>query len=240
MYKVFDTMAGVYIDAESEVTAKTIYSTLINNHVKLHVNNKVLSQTQVWAADKQFAELSCINFFGEAKPLEYCYTVFNLTGGAIRSRCFISPDMYLIKVLDNELLEIYGVNFTDSLYSTVSYNLETKAPLFGYKYGNGEIEKYDSSTGQLLAKTFGGDFPAEVNSLLDQYPDVKATATQWGERSYGYMVEYKEPGVMIPNPLYEEQVNAATAEIKSRTNVIIEVPDEQGLITTQVVDTTDW
>jgi hypothetical protein len=166
--------------------------------------------------------------------------VFDLTGGAIKSRCFVSGGLYLVKVLNNELFEVYGMDTTDSLYGTVSYNLETKAPLFGYKYENGEIEKYDIATGQLLAKTFGGDFPAEVKALLDQYPDVKATATQWGERSYGYMVEYQEPGVTIPNPAYESQALEATAVVKSRTNVIIETADEAGLITTQVVDISDW
>jgi hypothetical protein len=143
-------------------------------------------------------------------------------------------------VLNGELFEIYGVDTTDSLYETVSYNLETKAPLFGYKYANAEIKKYDIATGQLLAETFRGVFTSEINALLDQYPDVKSTATQWGQRPYGYMAEYQEPGFMVPNPLYEEQVNSATAEIKSRTNVIIESADEAGLITTQVVDTTDW
>lgn len=240
MYKVFDTMTGGYIDAESETSAKTTYNTLIDNYVNLHVSNTVLSQSQVWSVDKAFAESSYENFFGVNVELQYLYTVFDLTNGIIKSRCFVSPDLHLVKVLNGELFEIYGVDTTDSLYGTVSYNLETKAPLFGYRYTNGEIEKYDISTGELLAKTFGGAFPSEVNTLLDQYSDVKATATQWGQRPYGYMVEYQEPSVMVPNPLYEEQVNAATAEIKSRTNVIIEVSDEQGLITTQVVDTTGW
>lgn len=240
MYKVFNTMTGVYIDAESEITAKTIYSTLINDYIKANVFKTVLSQSQVWSTDKSFAELSYESFFGFKTQLQYLYTVFDLTNGIIKSRCFVSPDMHLIKVLNEELFEIYGQCIGDEMYQTFSYNLETKEKLFGYKYGNGEIEKYDISTGELLAKTFGGAFPSEVNTLLDQYPDVKATATQWGQRSYGYMVEYQEPSIMIENPQYEKQIVIATNEIKARTNVIIEVPDEQGLITTQVVDTSDW
>lgn len=240
MYKVFNTMMGVYIDAESETAAKTTYNTLIDNYVTMYVSNTVLSNSQVWTADKQFAELSYKNFFGVDLELKYLYTVFDLTNGIIKSRCFVSPDLHLVKVLNGELFEIYGVDTTDSLYETVSYNLETKSPLFGYRYTSTGAEKYDAVTGDLLSKTYIGGFPSEVNTLLDQYPDVKTTATQWGQRPYGYMVEYQEPAVMVANPLYEEQVNAATAEIKSRTNVIIETPDEQGLITTQVVDTADW
>lgn len=240
MYKVFDTMKGVYIEAKSIEDAQQLHNELVNIYVKSLAQKLILSEQQVWSADKAFAESSYENFFGFKTQLQYLYTVFDLTNGVIKSRCFVSPDTHLVKVLNEELFEIYGQYIGDEMYQTFSYNLETKEKLFGYKYANGEIEKYDIATGQLVAKTFGGDFPSEVNTLLDQYPDVKATATQWGERPYGYMVEYQESGVMIPNPLYEEQANAATAEIKSRTNVIIEAPDEQGLITTQVVDTTDW
>jgi len=63
---------------------------------------------------------------------------------------------------------------------------------------------------------------------------------QHGHRDYGYVVEYYEDVVLVDNPELEAQKAAALSDIKSRTNVIIEVPDEQGLITTQVVDTTDW
>jgi hypothetical protein len=138
-------------------------------------------------------------------------------------------------------LEVYEASDEEPNQISFTYDLDSKNKKFKYFIDGTVFIKKDAVTGEILATTnIGVDLPSDKMALLNNYPEIKNKIGQHGQRDYGYIVEYTEEPVLIDNPNLETQRAEALADIKSRTNVIIESADEAGLITTQVVDTTDW
>lgn len=246
MYKVFNHLSGAYEDMDSVESAKTRYKEFINEFVVQNVLTKIPAPKQNWDQDCAIAMSEYARIFGKPISVEYNYTVFDIENGIAKARCFSGwSDLgkpQLLKVGSDELLEVYELSDEEPNQYSFTYDFVTKQKKYKYFNEGTSYIKKDAVTNEVLAvtNTMGTDLPEDKKALLDNYPEIKQRMFQHAPREYGYVVEYYEDAILIDNPDLETQKAAALSDIKSRTNVIIEVPDEQGLITTQVVDTTDW
>jgi hypothetical protein len=246
MYKVFNHCSGVYEEMDSLESAKARYREFIEEFVSQGVVEKIPSSKQSWDNDFAIAVSEYTRIFEKMISIGYNYTVFDIVNGVKKARCFNGINelgvAQLLKVGSGELLEVYERSDEETNQFAFTYDLVTKQKKYKYFNEGTSYVKKDAITNEVLAvtNTIGTDLPEDKKALLDNYPEIKQRMFQHGHRDYGYVVEYYEDVVLVDNPELEAQKAAALSDIKSRTNVIIEVPDEQGLITTQVVDTTDW
>jgi hypothetical protein len=246
MYKVFNHWKGVYEEVDSIESAKARYKEFIDEFICQGVVEKIPAVNQVWDQDRAFTESEYIRIFEKTISVGYAYTVFDIENGIAKSRCFAGANsegvVHLLKVGNQELLEVYELSDEEPNQYSFTYDLVTKQKKYKYFNEGTSYIKKDAVTNEVLAitNTMGTDLPEDKKALLDSYPEIKQRMFQHAPREYGYVVEYYEDAILVDNPELEAQKAAALADIKSRTNVIIESADEAGLITTQVVDTTDW
>lgn len=243
MYKVFDTLLGQYQDAGSIDEAKTLYEGVVNKFISsIQIPKEIPADSQIWNTQQEKANIFYKAFFSMNIDGTYAYSNFHLQTGKIINRCFVYGNNVLIKVsvADDSILEIYQLKKDEPNQLSVTYDLKTKEPVFKYFLEENIFIKKDAITGEELARTFIGQPPEEFKSLLQNYPEIESKVTQYGVKDYGYVVEFCEDIQTIPNPNYEQYAADVRNEARNRNNVIIESADEAGLITTQVVDTTDW
>lgn len=243
MYKVFNMNTGLYEDQASLEDAIATHNQLVSDYVLPLLKEKIPSETQLWDGEKQLAESFYQTFFGAYVPSKYDYTNFDIQNGQLKSRCFVfegNEIKWLIKVNGALVLEVYELCSDEPNQMSITYDLNTKQPVFKYFFENGVFVKKDFYTNEVLATTVTGPLPSEYQALLDNYPDIKDLVTLHGQRSYGYVVEYVEPMVMVDNPNVEVERAELVAEGKRRANIIFEAPNEQGLITTQIIDTSTF
>jgi hypothetical protein len=243
MYKVFDTILGQYQDAISIDEAKYLYQQLINKFVSsVNVPKEIPADIQIWNTQQEAANTFYEAFFGIKQEGTYAYSNFHLQTGQVINRCFIYSTNVLIKVrvADNSILEIYQLKSDEPNQLSVTYDLSTKEPVFKYFIDGNVFIKKDATTGVELARTFIGQPTEEFTVLLQSYPDVANKVAQYGVKDYGYVVEFCEDIQTIPNPNYEQHIADIRNEAMNRNNVIFEAPNDAGLITTQVVDTSEW
>jgi hypothetical protein len=236
MYKVFNTSTGEYEDQPSLEEAKAKHNQFVDSYVTRLLKEKVPHAIQIWESEKQLAESFYQSFFGEYSKANYEYTNFDIQNGQLKSRCFrfinASPNR-LIKINESLVLEVYELCNEEPNQFSITYDLTTKQPVYKYFIEEGVFVKKDFYTNEILATTSDNPLAQELQELLNNYPDIKNLVLRHGQREYGYIVEYVEPMIMV-------EKDVLVSEGKRRASVIFEEPDEQGLIKTQIVDTSDW
>lgn len=243
MYKVFNMFTGLYEDQDSLEDAIITHNKFVDAYVTPMLKEKIPAHIQIWDSEKSLAESFFTSFFGSYAEASYSYTNFDVQNGELKSRCFVfetSLPKRLIKIAGDVVLEVYEVCTDEPNQMSITYDLKTKEPLFKYFAENNVFTKKDFYTNEVLATTSGGPLLPEQQALLDRYPDIKNLVLLHGQRSYGYVVEFIEPMTMVDNPNMVEEKTLLITEGKKRASVIFEEPDEQGLIKTKIIDTSDW
>lgn len=196
IYKVFNSLTGQYVDAQSFDEAKATRLQLIEAYFKANHIAQGLVRENVDLNAKAVATEFIVVKTGIPEVV-YRYSVYNATTKEYLSDVFAASDAestYLIKVSNGEVTEWYKQNeiYNGAKRLYVSLHVETDAVLEYYDLISETVMHKFSLDGTFIVATKLGGYdtvPADKAAMLDDFP-FKEWITAWSDKAYGFCAEF--------------------------------------------------
>lgn len=252
MYQVFNPIQGQYTQAKSLDDAKILFKKTQQEYCVFQNIGQYYNDPSFYQANQLIANEFIAIKEGIAST-NYDYSIYNATTKTYTNQVFQAKDensIFLIKVLDGVVTEWYqqdGV-INGVKHSYISLDINTGNPIEYYDIVGNVMSKY-SLDGTFIIATYLSDYftiPQEKQSLLNDFP-YNNNIFAWSDKTYGFIVEYKEYDLIAYADCNAEQkllLDAQKQNFIAQNSEAFVVnqettnPDES--VTWNVVDTSNW